>query len=66
MGLGFGITGNEAFDWFIAESAQKRDEVMNLFNKSQEKYINNILISLNLDRQDFTDLDWNYISQYID
>lgn len=65
MGLGFGITGNESFDWFIVQSRENVEKVLDLFSKSGEKYINNILIHLKLDSRDFTDSDWKIISQYL-
>lgn len=59
------ITGNQPLDYFIMESNEKLEKVMNLFSQSSEKYINNLLIHLNLDSRDFTDSDWKIIEQYI-
>lgn len=65
MGLGFGITGNAGFDFFIAQSAEYKDEVLKEFNNSNERFINGILYDYKLTKADFTGPDWRIISQYL-
>lgn len=62
---GLGITGSAPFDFFIAQSAEYLDEVMNAFSRSGLRYINKILQAYKLDESDFTDPDWKIIEQYL-
>ena len=65
MGLGFKITGNQALDFFIMQSAENRDKVIESLSQSDKKYINDILMDYRLDSRDFTDEDWKIVSQYL-
>lgn len=65
MGLGFNLTGNAGFDFFIAQSAVNLEMVMNEFNNSNERFINGILYDYKLTPADFTGPDWKVISQYL-
>lgn len=62
----FNITGIQALDLFIVQSAQNRQKVIAELANSNDLYIDNILVCNKLTRADFTDDDWNIISQYME
>lgn len=62
----FNITGIQALDLFIVQSAKNRQKVIAELSNSTEDYMDNILLKNNLTRADFTDADWNIISNYME
>ena len=62
----FNITGIQALDLFMVQSAQNRQKVIAELANSNDDYMDNILLRNNLTRADFTDSDWNIISNYME
>lgn len=62
----FNITGIQALDLFIVQSTQNRQKVIAELANSNDDYMDNILLRNNLTRADFTDSDWNIISNYME
>lgn len=63
----FNITGIQALDLFIVQSAKNRQKVIaELANSTTDIYVDDILMRNKLTRADFTDADWNIISDYME
>ena len=62
----FNITGIQALDLFIVQSTQNRQKVIAELANSNDDYMDNILLRNNLTRADFTESDWNIISNYME
>ena len=62
----FNITGIQALDLFMVQSAQNRQKVIAEMANGNEDYIDNILLRNKLTKADFTDSDWNIISNYME
>lgn len=59
------ITGNQPFDYFIMQSNENLNKVMEAYSESPYKYIDIVLEYYKLTKADFTDPDWKVISQYL-
>ena len=62
----FNITGIQALDLFIVQSAQNRQKVIAELANSADIDVENVLLCNKLTRADFTDSDWNIISNYME
>lgn len=62
----FNITGIQALDLFIIQSAQNRQKVIAELANSMDLDIENVLLCNKLTRADFTDEDWDIISNYME
>lgn len=62
----FNITGIQALDLFIVQSAQNRQKVIAELANSTDLDVEYILLRNKLTRADFTDEDWNIISEYME
>ena len=62
----FNITGIEALDLFIVQSTQNRQKVIAEMANGDEDYVDNVLLRNKLTRADFTDSDWDIISNYME
>lgn len=62
----FNITGIQALDLFIVQSAQNRQKVIAELANGTDEYMDNVLLRNRLTRADFTDDDWNIISEYME
>ena len=62
----FNITGIQALDLFIVQSAKNRQKVIAELANSIDMDVENILLCNKLTRADFTDSDWNIISNYME
>lgn len=62
----FNITGIQALDLFIVQSAQNRQKIIAELANSTDIDVENVLLCNKLTRADFTDSDWNIISNYME
>ena len=62
----FNITGIQALDLFIVQSAKNRQKVIAELANNADDYMDNVLLRNKLTRADFTDEDWDIISNYME
>lgn len=62
----FNITGIQALDLFIVQSAKNRQKVIAELANNTDDYMDNVLLRNKLTRADFTDEDWDIVSNYME
>lgn len=62
----FNITGIQALDLFLVQSAQNRQKVIAELANSTDLDMEYVLLRNKLTRADFTEDDWNIISNYME
>ena len=62
----FNITGIQALDLFVIQSTQNRQKIIAELANSTDMDVENVLLCNKLTKADFTDEDWNIISNYME